>query len=95
MFVFKVGQGTVMYRDFYMAGWSCRDITMDDVRLVPLISGRGKLCRLLGTVGVSRGLGDHDLIVKSSMVNCKEFLTCQPEVSNDICLFTFSSICLL
>ena len=25
-------------------------------------------------------LGDHDLIVKSSLVNCKEFLSCQPEV---------------
>ena len=71
---------TVMYRDFYMAGWSCRDITSDDVRLLPLISGRGKQCRLLGTVGVARGLGDHDLVVRTSQVNCKEFLTCQPEV---------------
>ena len=55
-------------------------MTSDDVRLVPLISGRGKQCRLLGTVGVARGLGDHDLVVKSSLVNCKEFLSCQPEV---------------
>ena len=69
-----------MYRDFYMAGWSCRDITVDDVRLCPLINGRGKGCRLLGTVGVARGLGDHDLYVKGSHVNCKEFLSCQPEV---------------
>ena len=29
---------------------------------------------------MARGLGDHDLIVKSSLVNCKEFLSCQPEV---------------
>ena len=55
-------------------------MTSEDVRLVPLISGRGKQCRLLGTVGVARGLGDHDLVVKSSLVNCKEFLSCQPEV---------------
>jgi serine/threonine protein phosphatase PrpC len=76
----EVGVSTVMYRDFYMAGWSCRDVTADDARLVPLITGRGKQCRLLSTVGVARGLGDHDLVVRSSMVNCKEFLTCQPEV---------------
>ena len=67
-------------REFPIAGWSCRDVTSEDVRLVPLISGRGKQCRLLGTVGVARGLGDHDLVVKSSLVNCKEFLSCQPEV---------------
>ena len=67
-------------REFQIAGWSCRDVTSEDVRLVPLISGRGKQCRLLGTVGVARGLGDHDLVVKSSLVNCKEFLSCQPEV---------------
>ena len=30
----EVGHGTIMYRDFYMAGWSCRNITFDDVRLV-------------------------------------------------------------
>ena len=65
---------------FYNLGWSCRDVTSEDVRLIPLISGRGKQCRLMGTVGVARGLGDHDLIVKSSLVNCKEFLSCQPEV---------------
>ena len=64
----------------YISGWSCRDVTSEDVRLIPLISGRGKQCRLLGTVGVARGLGDHDLIVKSSLANCKEYLTCQPEV---------------
>ena len=29
---------------------------------------------------MARGLGDHDLVVKSSLVNCKEFLSCQPEV---------------
>ena len=66
--------------NFHNLGWSCRDVTSEDVRLIPLISGRGKQCRLMGTVGVARGLGDHDLIVKSSLVNCKEFLSCQPEV---------------
>ena len=80
----KVGRAdigtSVMYRDFYMSGWSARDVTLDDVRLEPMISGRGKFCRLLSTMGVARGLGDHGLMVKSSCVNCKDFLTCQPEI---------------
>ena len=71
---------SVMYRDFYMSGWSARDVTIDDVRLEPMISGRGKLCRLMATMGVARGIGDHGLMVKSSCVSCKEFLTCQPEI---------------
>jgi len=71
---------SVMYRDFYMSGWSARDVTLDDVRLEPMIQGRGKLCRLMGTMGVARGIGDHGLMVKSSSVSCKEFLTCQPEI---------------
>ena len=71
---------SVMYRDFYMSGWSARDVTADDVRLEPMISGRGKMCRLMSTMGVARGIGDHGLMVKSSYVSCKEFLTCQPEI---------------
>ena len=113
-----------MYKDFYMTGWSCRDVTADDVKLMPIIGGRGKQCRggvlshmttpyfwsplyftqllllgvcppsagvlcgwsplrVLNTVGVARGLGDHDLLAKYSGVKCKEFLTPQPEVSLD------------
>lgn len=71
---------SIMYKDFYMTGWSCRDVTSDDVKLMPIISGRGKQCRVLNTVGVARGLGDHDLLAKYSGVKCKEFLTPQPEV---------------
>ena len=37
--------------------------------------------RVLNTVGVARGLGDHDLLAKYSGVKCKEFLTPQPEVN--------------
>ena len=80
----KVGHddigSSVMYRDFYMSGWSARDVTADDVRLEPMITGRGKMCRLMSTMGVARGIGDHGLMVKSSYVSCKEFLTCQPEI---------------
>ena len=34
----------------------------------------------MSTMGVARGIGDHGLMVKSSYVSCKEFLTCQPEI---------------
>jgi hypothetical protein len=30
---------TIMYRDYYMTGWSCKDVSPDDVNLVPVISG--------------------------------------------------------
>ena len=32
----------VLYRDYYMSGWGLKEATADDVRLLPLISGRGK-----------------------------------------------------
>ena len=44
------------------------------------ISGRGKQCRLLSTVGVARSIGDHDLLAKGCGIKVKEFLTPQPEV---------------
>jgi hypothetical protein len=59
---------SVLYKDFYMTGWSCRDVIPDDVELLPIIDGRGKQCRLMVTMGVARGIGDHDL-VKSSFSN--------------------------
>ena len=30
---------SIMYKDFYMTGWSCRDVTVDDVNLIPIVSG--------------------------------------------------------
>ncbi len=30
---------SVMYRDYYMTGWSCKDVTDDDVKLIPIITG--------------------------------------------------------
>ncbi len=38
------------------------------------------MCRLLGTVGVARSLGDHDLLAKGCGIRVKEFLTPEPEV---------------
>ena len=37
-------------------------MTEEDVRLIPLISGRGKGVRLMLTMGVGRSLGDYDLV---------------------------------
>ena len=70
----------VLYRDYYMDGWGLKEVTEEDVRLLPLISGRGKGVRLMLTMGVARSLGDYDLIHRASLVNMKEFLTPQPEI---------------
>ena len=70
----------VLYRDFFMTGWALKEVTHEDVDLLPLISGRGKGVRLMLTMGVSRSLGDFDLMHRASLVNMKEFLTAQPEV---------------
>lgn len=51
----------------------------------------------MATIGVTRGLGDHDLKVYNSNIHIKPFLSCCPEVSVllDICmqghLFTHSN----
>lgn len=37
--------------------------------------------RVMATIGVTRGLGDHDLKVFSSNIHIKPFLSCFPEVS--------------
>lgn len=38
--------------------------------------------RIMATIGVSRGLGDHDLYVYDSDVWIKPFLSSLPEVSS-------------
>ena len=70
----------VLYRDYFMTGWALKEVTQEDVDLLPLISGRGKGVRLMLTMGVARSLGDFDLMHRASLVNMKEFLTAQPEV---------------
>lgn len=72
----------MLYRDAHMTGWSYKDITSDDLRF-PLVYGEGKRSRLLATIGVTRGFGDHDLKAQSNSGNpvyIKPFLTPQPEV---------------
>ncbi|XP_069500092.1 protein phosphatase 1M isoform X2 [Ambystoma mexicanum] len=74
----ELGQ-KVLYRDYYMEGWGYKIIDEADLRY-PLIHGQGRRTRLLGTLAVSRGLGDHHLKVFDSDIMVKPFLSCIPEV---------------
>ncbi|MED6247647.1 Protein phosphatase 1H, partial [Ameca splendens] len=69
----------MLYRDFTMNGWAYKTIEDEDLKF-PLIYGEGKKARVLATIGVTRGLGDHDLKVHDSNIYIKPFLSCIPEV---------------
>uniref|UniRef100_H3CMN1 Protein phosphatase, Mg2+/Mn2+ dependent, 1H n=1 Tax=Tetraodon nigroviridis TaxID=99883 RepID=H3CMN1_TETNG len=69
----------MLYRDFTMSGWAYKTIEDDDLKF-PLIYGEGKKARVLATIGVTRGLGDHSLKVHDSNIFIKPFLSCCPEV---------------
>ncbi|TFK00606.1 Protein phosphatase 1M [Platysternon megacephalum] len=80
-----VGQ-KVLYRDYSMAGWGYKTVEKADLKY-PLIHGHGKQTRLLGTLAVSRGLGDHQLKVIDTDIEVKPFLSCIPQVK----VFDFAS----
>ncbi|XP_074105887.1 protein phosphatase 1H [Cotesia typhae] len=69
----------VLYREPFMTGWAYKSLTTSDLRL-PLISGHGKRSRVMGTIGVTRGFGDHGLKAANTGVSIKPFLSSQPEV---------------
>ncbi|KAG8439511.1 hypothetical protein GDO86_005638, partial [Hymenochirus boettgeri] len=69
----------MLYRDFNMTGWAYKAIEEDDLKF-PLIYGEGKKARVMATIGVTRGLGDHDLKVHDSNIYIKPFLSSVPEV---------------
>ncbi|XP_029428511.1 protein phosphatase 1J [Rhinatrema bivittatum] len=69
----------MLYRDQNMTGWAYKTIQEDDLKF-PLIYGEGKKARVMATIGVTRGLGDHDLKVYNSSIHIKPFLSCFPEV---------------
>lgn len=71
----------VLYREPYMTGWAYKVLTHSDLKL-PLISGHGKRSRVMGTIGVTRGFGDHGLKVPGTGVHIKPFLSSQPEVQS-------------
>ncbi|KAM9182464.1 protein phosphatase 1M isoform 2-T2 [Mergus octosetaceus] len=74
-----VGQ-KVLYRDYFMEGWGYKLVEKADLKY-PLVHGHGKQARLLGTLAVSRGLGDHQLKVIDTNIEVKPFLSCIPKVN--------------
>ncbi|KAL5276721.1 PPM1J family protein [Megaselia abdita] len=73
-----LGQRT-LYKEGSMKGWAYKTLTPNDLKM-PLVTGNGKRSRLLGTIGVTRGFGDHDLRALGSGILIKPFLSCHPEV---------------
>ncbi|XP_015197822.2 protein phosphatase 1H isoform X2 [Lepisosteus oculatus] len=69
----------MLFRDHTMTGWAYKTIHEEDLKF-PLIYGEGKKARVMATIGVTRGLGDHDLKVYNSNIYIKPFLSCCPEV---------------
>ena len=61
-------------------------MTVEDLRF-PMIMGEGRRARLLATIGLTRGLGDHNLKVFDSAIRIKPFLSCIPAVSLGFLLF--------
>ncbi|XP_063811461.1 protein phosphatase 1J isoform X2 [Pseudophryne corroboree] len=69
----------MLYRDHTMTGWSYKAIEEENMKF-PLIYGEGKKARVMATIGVTRGFGDHDLKVYNSNIYIKPFLSCVPGV---------------
>ncbi|XP_004523953.1 protein phosphatase 1H isoform X1 [Ceratitis capitata] len=69
----------ILCRQGTMKGWTYKTLTREDLRM-PVVTGEGKRSRLLGTLGVTRGFGDHDLLAINTGTQIKPYLTPQPEV---------------
>lgn len=71
----------MLYRDAHMTGWAYKVVQESDLKF-PMVYGEGKRSRLLATIGVTRGFGDHDLRAQSQLgtIYIKPFLSPQPEV---------------
>ncbi|XP_058128250.1 protein phosphatase 1H [Anopheles ziemanni] len=69
----------ILYRQGAMRGWTYKTLTVNDLK-IPLVTGSGKRSRLLGTIGVTRGFGDHDLKALGSNLPIKPFLSAHPDV---------------
>uniref|UniRef100_A0A1I7TXC6 PPM-type phosphatase domain-containing protein n=1 Tax=Caenorhabditis tropicalis TaxID=1561998 RepID=A0A1I7TXC6_9PELO len=70
----------VLYRDWFMDGWAVKTVKECDLR-PSLISESSRKRRLLNTIGVSRGFGDHHLLTVDERLSIKPFLSAVPEVS--------------
>ncbi|XP_030379320.1 protein phosphatase 1H [Scaptodrosophila lebanonensis] len=69
----------ILCRPGTMKGWTYKTLTREDLRM-PVVNGEGKRSRLLGTLGVTRGFGDHDLLAINTGIQIKPFLTPHPDV---------------
>ncbi|KAK0080941.1 hypothetical protein PV325_013065 [Microctonus aethiopoides] len=69
----------VLYREPYMTGWAYKKLVGSDLKM-PLVSGHGKRSRVMGTIGVTRGFGDHGLQAANTGVYIKPFLSSQPQI---------------
>lgn len=69
----------ILYRGPFMAGWGYKIADQDDLK-VPLITNSGNKSRLMQTIGVARGFGDHDLRLYDSNIYMKPFISAYPEV---------------
>lgn len=69
----------LLYRDPEGYGYSYRKIESEDLKM-PLIAGSGKRARLMGTIGVTRGFGDHELTALATPYAIKPFLSAVPEI---------------
>uniref|UniRef100_A0A8C9PFN0 PPM-type phosphatase domain-containing protein n=1 Tax=Spermophilus dauricus TaxID=99837 RepID=A0A8C9PFN0_SPEDA len=74
----ELGQ-RMLYRDQNMTGWAYKKIELEDLRF-PLVCGEGKKARVMATIGVTQGLGDHNLNICRATLPIKPFLSCFPEV---------------
>lgn len=70
---------TVLYREPTMTGWTYRTVDDTDLRK-PVITGKGRRSRVMSTIGVTRGFGDHDLVCYAKKIAIKPFLSSIPEV---------------
>lgn len=69
----------ILCRQGNTEGWVYKTLNSEDLRM-PVVTGEGKRSRLLGTLGVTRGFGDHDLLAINTGTLIKPFLTPHPEV---------------
>lgn len=69
----------ILYRDSFMNGWAYKVVTREDLKY-PVVVGEGKRSRVLGTIGVTRGFGDHELRAVVADLPVKPFLSSQPEI---------------
>ncbi|KAL6739393.1 hypothetical protein Aduo_012858 [Ancylostoma duodenale] len=69
----------VLFRDWFMDGWASKTVKDCDLK-PPLISESSRKKRLLNTIGVSRGFGDHHLYTVDDHLPIKPFLSSVPEV---------------